>query len=110
MPSQIIEESLMNTNNTSTHIALLILIQFLYACKPTTIKTQLNTINPETIINNYYKSVGGYESIKSIKTLIKKGHYIEPKYNLLLNADLTKKRPNFRVVGDLDTVGFKSAG
>lgn len=55
----------------------------------------------DKIINNYYRSIGGYEKLKKIRTLIRKGTYIEPAYNLILpTAKTESKRPNFRLVGN----------
>lgn len=66
-----------------------------------------NGITAEKIINKYYKAVGGYDKIKGITTLIRNGHYIEPAYNIIVPAKTEHRRPNFRVIGDVDVVGFE---
>ncbi|GAB4511266.1 MAG: hypothetical protein Tsb004_15430 [Allomuricauda sp.] len=61
----------------------------------------------EEVIEDYYIAIGGYDKLKSIQTLIKKGNYIEPAYNLVLEAKQLRMRPHFRKVGNLDKVGFE---
>ena len=39
---------------------------------------------------------------KSIRTLVKKGTYTEPKYKLVLSAMLRQQRPGYRVIGDVN--------
>ena len=64
-------------------------------------KKQLKKV--DKIIQGYYKAIGGYEKLKNIRTLIRKGTYIEPAYNLILpTAKTESKRPNFRLVGNPD--------
>lgn len=69
--------------------------------------TQKEDLTYNFIINKYCESVGGYEQLKQIETLKKLGHYIEPAYNILVSAKIQKKRPNYRLVGDIDVVGFE---
>ncbi len=68
---------------------------------------QKSAISAVSIVNNYIEEIGGYEKLNSINTLIKKGHYIEPAYNIVIPAQQLKMRPNFRKIGDLETVGFE---
>ncbi len=58
------------------------------------------------LLKRVVDSLGGYDSIKAIKTLQMYGHYIEPGYKLLIPAKVEKMRPNFRVIGDPKTIGF----
>ena len=60
--------------------------------------TSIDTI--EELLSAYYETVGGYDNIKAIESKIVDGHYIEPGYNLLLNAHQEFKRPYYRIVGD----------
>ena len=53
------------------------------------------------------EATGGYYNLKNIETLTKKGHYNEPAYNIIISAKVQKRRPNFRVIGDVDEVGFE---
>jgi len=55
----------------------------------------------DRIIQKYYKAIGGYENLKKIAVLVRKGTYIEPGYNLILpTARTISKRPYLRLVGD----------
>ena len=58
--------------------------------------------NPDVdyIINKYIEARGGLEKIKEIDSKIFIGHYIEPGYNWLMDAQVKQKRPYYRVVGD----------
>ena len=80
----------------------LTILIFLVSCNSKVEKNKYEEITSDQIIKNYYKAVGGYEKIKKIETLIKKWHYVEPAYNIVLNAVMHKKRPNFRVIGASD--------
>lgn len=64
-----------------------------------------NMQTADQVINQYLEARGGYESIKNIQSKIYTGHYIEPGYNLLLEAQIHQKRPYYRLVGDPET-GF----
>ncbi len=52
------------------------------------------------LVQNAILAIGGYDSIKSINSLVIDGHYIEPGYNLLIKAHIEKMRPNYRIIGD----------
>lgn len=83
----------------------LAIILLSYSCKN---ESDIKPItNAESIVENYFDAIGGYEKLKNIKSLIKKGHYIEPAYNIVIPAQQLKMRPNFRKIGDLETVGFE---
>ncbi|WP_340077477.1 hypothetical protein [Leptobacterium sp. I13] len=73
----------------------------------TSVDKQKENFTPDFIVNKYYEAVGGYEKLKSINTLSKDGHYIEPAYNIIAVAKIQKRRPNYRIIGDIDLVGFE---
>ena len=58
-------------------------------------------ITVDGIIQKYYTAIGGYDKLKRIGTMVKKGSYTEPAYKLVLSAQLRQKRPGYRVVGDV---------
>ncbi len=64
-------------------------------------------ITSNSIIQEYYRAIGGYNKLKNTNKLVKKGHYIEPAYNLVIYAQQLRMRPNFRKVGNLEAVGFE---
>lgn len=57
--------------------------------------------NVDDIIQKYYKAIGGYQQLKSIKTLVQKGTYVEPAYKLILPAITRQRRTGERVIGSL---------
>lgn len=63
-------------------------------------------LTADQLVQKAILALGGYDSIKSINSLIIDGHYIEPGYNLLIKAHIEKMRPNFRVIGDPVKLGF----
>ena len=89
----------MNTKN----LYILLAIVLLNSCT-----SNINSkITEKSIINNYLEAIGGYNNLKRTENIIKNGHYIEPAYNIIINAKVQQKRPNYRVIGQIDISGFE---
>ncbi|MEO0573628.1 MAG: hypothetical protein AAF039_18140 [Bacteroidota bacterium] len=61
----------------------------------------------DKIVGNYLTAIGGYENLQKVNSLVKNGNYIEPAYNLVLDAQQLRMRPNYRKVGNLERVDFE---
>lgn len=91
--------------NTVKSTCLIILI-FLLGCS-SKIENKNQEVTVSKVINGYFEAIGSYENLKKIETIVKQGHYIEPAYNIVLNAKIQKRRPNFRIIGDIEINGFE---
>jgi hypothetical protein len=84
----------------------LISLVFLVGCS-SKLENKDQEITASQVINGYFEAIGSYENLKKIETILKQGHYIEPAYNIVLNAKIQKRRPNFRIIGDIESSGFE---
>ncbi|MBO6792416.1 MAG: hypothetical protein JJ895_00805 [Balneolaceae bacterium] len=85
--------------------ASILILALTVGCAPK--NTSPEKLTPDQLVANYYEAVGGYDAIKAIETLQIRGYYIEPAYDFLIPASILKKRPNYRLIGDIERVGFE---
>lgn len=72
---------------------------FLAGCDSRATEKNSPDMTAEQIVQKYTEAIGGYDQLKSIQTLSKKGFYVEPAYEIVWKARIQRKRPNFRVIG-----------
>ncbi|MDC6351051.1 hypothetical protein PP178_05760 [Zeaxanthinibacter sp. PT1] len=82
---------------------ILISCLFLLGCGST---TESEEMTAEILVDRYTEAIGGRMAIESVSSLEFRGLYVEPAYNIVIPAGILQKRPYYRVVGDLGTVGF----
>lgn len=79
--------------------AICLFILIFYNCGEKTPTEEVPVHTHESVLKAYYDAIGGYEAMKSVRTIHRLGHYIEPNYQMVWPAEFKRKRPSWRVIG-----------